>query len=239
MTAFAITGLGPKHNSCDPTISLLCVYVLSRFSCVRLFATLWTIARQAPLSMGLSRQEYWSELPCPPLGDRLNPGIKPTSLMSPALAGMLFTSSATCGASVEKQTRFTKRHAPDCSQQCCSQSPEMPINGRKEKCIAMCSHHGICHSKENECYTTSCHTMCEFHKDDVKDRSQKQEFCTVWFHQRGAIFYDKSCLLSYSSIHLFVNVSKKHWRDMFSCLAWVWVAVVNQSMLLQVRTGRT
>ena len=112
-------------------------------------------------------------------GDLPDPGIKPTSLMSPALAGMFFTSSATCEASVEKQTRFTKRHVPDCSQQRCSQSPEMPVSGRKEKCIAMCSHHGICHSKENECYTTSCHTMCEFHKDDVKDRSQKQEFCTV------------------------------------------------------------
>ena len=42
---------------------------LSRFSRVRLFATLWTVARQAPLSMGFSRQEYWSGLPCPPLGD--------------------------------------------------------------------------------------------------------------------------------------------------------------------------
>ena len=41
--------------------------------------TLWTVARQAPLSMGFSRQEYWSGLPCPPPGDLPNPGIKPRS----------------------------------------------------------------------------------------------------------------------------------------------------------------
>ena len=41
--------------------------MLSRFSCVRLFVTLWTIAHQAPLSMEFSRQECWSEFPCPPL----------------------------------------------------------------------------------------------------------------------------------------------------------------------------
>ena len=46
----------------------------------RLCVTLWTIARQAPLSMGFSRQEYWSGLPFPPTGDLPNPGIKPVSL---------------------------------------------------------------------------------------------------------------------------------------------------------------
>ena len=60
-------------------------------SCVRLFATPWTAACQAPLSMGFSRQEYWSGLPCPPPGDLPNPGIEPVSLMSPALAGGFFT----------------------------------------------------------------------------------------------------------------------------------------------------
>ena len=53
--------------------------VLSCYSCVQLFVTLWTIAHQAPLSMGFSRQEYWSGLPCPPPGDILDPGIKPGS----------------------------------------------------------------------------------------------------------------------------------------------------------------
>ena len=52
---------------------------VSRFSRVRLFATLWTVALQAPLSMGLSRQEYWSGLPCPPPGDLPDPGMEPGS----------------------------------------------------------------------------------------------------------------------------------------------------------------
>ena len=59
-------------QSCYPV-----TYMLSRFSCISLFATLWTLAHQAPLFMGFSRQEYWSELPCPPPGDLPDPGIKP------------------------------------------------------------------------------------------------------------------------------------------------------------------
>ena len=51
-------------------------------------ATLWTIAHQAPLSVGFSRQEYWSELPFPSPGDLPSPGVEP---MSPALAGRVFT----------------------------------------------------------------------------------------------------------------------------------------------------
>ena len=51
------------------------IYVLSRFSCVWVFATLQTMACQACLSMGLSRQEYWSGLTCPPSGDIHDPGI--------------------------------------------------------------------------------------------------------------------------------------------------------------------
>ena len=69
-------------------------YMLSHFSYVWLFVTPWTVAHQAPLSMKFSRQEYWCGLPCPP-GDPPNAGIKPTPLMSPALAGRFFTSSAT------------------------------------------------------------------------------------------------------------------------------------------------
>ena len=51
--------------------------VLSQFTCVRLFATLWTVTRQAPLSLEFSRQEYRSGLLCPPPGDLPNPGIGP------------------------------------------------------------------------------------------------------------------------------------------------------------------
>ena len=56
---------------------------------------LWPVARQAPLSMGFSRQEYWSGLPCPHPGDLPNPGTQPGSLASPALAGRFFSTSTT------------------------------------------------------------------------------------------------------------------------------------------------
>ena len=69
--------------------------VLSCFSHIQLFVTLWIIAHQAPLSMGFSRQEYWNGLPFLPPGDLPNPGIEPVSLMSPVLAGGFFTTSAT------------------------------------------------------------------------------------------------------------------------------------------------
>ena len=69
--------------------------MLSHFCCVQLFANPWTIARQAPLSMGFSRQGHWSGLPCPPPGNLPNPGTEPVSLLSPVLAGRFFTTWAT------------------------------------------------------------------------------------------------------------------------------------------------
>ena len=58
--------------------------MLSRFSCVLLFATPWTVASQAPLSVEFFCQEYWSGLPCPPPGDLPYPGSEPASPISPA-----------------------------------------------------------------------------------------------------------------------------------------------------------
>ena len=69
--------------------------MLSCFSHVQLFVTLGTIARQAPLAMGLSRQEYWNGLPCFSPGDLPNPGVKLVSLTSPALTDGFFTTGAT------------------------------------------------------------------------------------------------------------------------------------------------
>ena len=66
----------------------LCACVLRCFSSVQLSATPWTAAHQAPLSMGFSRQEYWSGLPVPSPENLSNPGIEPESL---ALAGRFFT----------------------------------------------------------------------------------------------------------------------------------------------------
>ena len=63
------------------------------FSGVRLFASLWTVAHQAPLSMGFSRQESWSGLPCPPPGDLPNPGFESVCLMALALPSRFFTTT--------------------------------------------------------------------------------------------------------------------------------------------------
>ena len=83
--------LRPKYQSFES--SRACV--LSHFSHVQLFATPWTVAHQAPLSMEFSKQEYWSGLPCPPPRDLPDSGIKPLSLRSLALAGDFFTTSTT------------------------------------------------------------------------------------------------------------------------------------------------
>ena len=78
------------------------MHMLSCFSRpFQLFAIPWTVAPQAPLSMGFSRQENRSGLPCLPPGDLPDTGIKPVSLKSPALAGGFLTTSATWEAPIE------------------------------------------------------------------------------------------------------------------------------------------
>ena len=79
----------------------MCVYVLSS---VGLFVAPWAITLQVPLSVGFPRQEYWSGLPFPSPGDLPNSGIKPASLVSPALAGGFFTISTTWEAPKFLQT---------------------------------------------------------------------------------------------------------------------------------------
>ena len=88
--------MAPKPPSKDQDIFIAPdACVLSRFTRVQLFVTPWSVVRQAPLSMGFSRQEYRSGVPCPPPGDLTDPGIEPLSLASPALAGGFFTTNAT------------------------------------------------------------------------------------------------------------------------------------------------
>ena len=71
------------------------VYMLSCFGHVQFFVTLWTVAHQAALSEGFSKEGYWSGLPRPPPGILPNLGIEPVSLMSSALAGRFLTTSTT------------------------------------------------------------------------------------------------------------------------------------------------
>ena len=78
-----------------------CECALSYYSCFQLCVMPWTVAHEAPLSVGFSGQEYWSGLPCPPLGDLPDPGTKPASLTSLASAGWFFTTSSSWEAPFE------------------------------------------------------------------------------------------------------------------------------------------
>ena len=88
------------------------VCVLSR---VQLFTTPWTVAHQAPLSMEVSRQEYWSGLPFPPPVDLPDPGIEP---VSPALAGRFFTTELPGKSKIpytsEQLSPLTATTEPEC-----------------------------------------------------------------------------------------------------------------------------
>ena len=90
---------------------------LSHFSCVQLCATLWTIACQSPLSVGFSKQEYWSGLPFPLPGDLPNLGIKLVSLIFPALAGRFFITSITWEALSPSWVSAQGKSQPSCSSQ--------------------------------------------------------------------------------------------------------------------------
>ena len=85
---------------------------------------LWNIARQAPLSMGLSRQEYWSGLPCPPPGDLPDPGIEPRPLTSPQVASGFFTTSVAWEApSLTKLSRFSRVRLCETPEMAAHQAP--------------------------------------------------------------------------------------------------------------------
>ena len=81
----------PMNRSTPGKYAKKLLWYVCVFSLIWLFATPWTVAHQAPLSMEFSRQEYWSRLPFCTSEDLPNPGIEPVFLASPALAGGFFT----------------------------------------------------------------------------------------------------------------------------------------------------
>ena len=95
-----------SHRGSPCVIQAMHVCMLSRFSCVQLFVIPWTVVRQAPLSMGFSRQEHWSGLPSPPPGDLLTQGFYPC-LLHPLHWHWLLTTGTTwwapCCSRTEKQ----------------------------------------------------------------------------------------------------------------------------------------
>ena len=106
--------------------SILCIHAKS-FSRVQLFTTPWTVAHHAPLSMGFFTQEYWSRLLCPFPGDLPDPGIESVPLMSPALAGRFFTTSATWEAGIYFSTDTLQGGAVTCSPLVISQLVDKKI----------------------------------------------------------------------------------------------------------------
>ena len=101
------TGEPPGYNEGKELWEGVCVYVCvcvcaKSLMCLT-FATPWTVAHQASLSMEFSRQEYWSGLPFPPPGYLPNPGMEPASLAFRALAGRFFT-TAPSGKPLERET---------------------------------------------------------------------------------------------------------------------------------------
>ena len=100
---------------------------------VQLFVTLWTVARQASLSMEFSRQEYWNGLPFPTPGDLPNTGIKPASLASPALAGTL----RLVVLKVQSQDQKLQQHL-GAYEKCPYRAPQLysPKLGPSHLCIA-------------------------------------------------------------------------------------------------------
>ena len=126
--------------------------VLSRFSRVYLCATLWTAARQAPLSVGFSRQEHWSGLPFPSPGDLPDPGIQTASPVSPALAGRVFTISATWEAPSGQCAivKFRLCHlpmslsvAPGDLEKSVANAPESPFPPWRTKMKQLLSHRAV------------------------------------------------------------------------------------------------
>ena len=94
-TAISLKKWLPSYSSPPALGTSMSSESLSR---VRFFVTPWAVVSQAPVSKEFSRQEYWSRLPLPSPRDLLNPGIEPSSLEFPALAGRFLTTSATWGA---------------------------------------------------------------------------------------------------------------------------------------------
>ena len=112
---------------------------MKSLSHVRLLATSWTAAYQAPPSMGFSRQEHWSRVPLPSPGDLHDPGIKPASLMSPALTARFFTTNATWETlhpSLEGTSNDTKTIPTESNDNQCIPQPGLP--GRSHQTEGTC-----------------------------------------------------------------------------------------------------
>ena len=130
-------------------------YSLSR---IQLFVIPWTVACQAPLSMAFSRQEYWSGLPFPPPGDFSNPGIEPSSPVSPALqADSLLLSHRESPENLSNGSM--RRHVRGCSFQHCLWKPDSPPDKGTSRMrqVYVMEHCGSYNRQENKPDSPSAH----------------------------------------------------------------------------------
>ena len=126
-------------------VCLICIYPMpSQFSPVRLFATLWTVAFQSPLSMGFSWQEYWSGLPFPPPWDHPNTGTEATSPASSTGRWILYQwvtgevqSCCMCCAVLSCSVMSDSLHSKDCSLPGSSFHGDSPAKNTGVGCYAL------------------------------------------------------------------------------------------------------
>ena len=128
---------GFRANGDEMQVTPAWVCMLSRFSCVWLFANPWTVARQAPLSMGFSRQGYWSGWPCPPPGDLSDPGVETAF---PALQADSFLLLSQQGCPGDPRLDPGSRVSTSCPRSCSPGSVLRPLRvARDAPAALLCS----------------------------------------------------------------------------------------------------
>ena len=193
--------LSPGRGTLDESCCCLVIKLL------RLFAAPWTVARQAPLSMGFSRHGYWSELPFPSPGDLPDPGIESGDQISPALAGRFFTTSITWKPTIldwdcPKQEIFkliikNKKKfwiLLQCGCQCCPWCWGVVVGGSEETSLGF-----LCH------------------------QSQQPTPCPGWLHHLhlpGCYFFQLYCDII-DKQHCVCLIFIAQWLDIHNIVKWL------------------
>ena len=171
-----------EEGECMALIYSVCV--LSRFSRGLLIATPWTVACQAPLSMGFPRQEYWSGLPCPPPGDLPYPGIEPVFLKSPALASVFFTTNATWEALIYSWGQQTMAWQPDPAHH---QFLQIKFYWNPVPSILLLIAYGCFHAKMEE--------LSSHNRDHMSCKAQKIYYLAL-YRKNLAVLWSIECTLT-------------------------------------------
>ena len=186
--------------------------MLSCFSHVLLFEILWTANHQAPLSMGFSRQKYWSGLPFPSPGDLPDSGIKPLSPASPALAAGFFTTSTTWEAHlyiyIHMYGERVNRYGQALSHLAKWLSNSSQFCFTSLACFSRFPFRMVCTTINNDhllsMYCISCASVRHFQFSSVQSLSRVRLFATPWIaaHQASLSITNPRSSLKLTSIEL-------------------------------------